>query len=274
MASFDRYRNVLKGTWKDEPRPGAGLTFDLGPHIIDQTLNLFGRPKSVTAFIENVRGIASPDVDDCVRVSARILPCLCPNPFHQSSQFTIILRYIPGSVSQHPFTVILRAHMLSVRTLQPRFIVRGTKGTYVKYGGDTQEGRLRVMPRVECIHESEFGMEPETTWGELHNLKDDDSVTKSMWVVLLLLAYHQLCRIYQTVARFEDGHAMHQGRTCDCSETSLQRYAEAKSRRSSGKSLQRSSKSLSLRIGALKRGERLSFGEASKGGREDQDLLR
>lgn len=58
---------ALKGTWKDEPRPAAGQTYDLGTHLIDQALTLFGKPKSVTAFIENVRGVGSPEVDDSVR---------------------------------------------------------------------------------------------------------------------------------------------------------------------------------------------------------------
>jgi predicted dehydrogenase len=76
--SMDRYRNALKGTWKDEARPAAGQMFDLGSHLIDQTLTLFGRPASVTAIAENVRGAGSPDVDDSVR--AQLLFILHPAP--------------------------------------------------------------------------------------------------------------------------------------------------------------------------------------------------
>ncbi|EIM88136.1 NAD-P-binding protein [Stereum hirsutum FP-91666 SS1] len=159
-SHFDRYRASLKGTWKDEPKPAAGQTFDLGAHLIDQALTLFGRPKSVTAFIENIRGVGNPAVDD---------------------SFTITLRYPAGAVSPHPFTAILRAHILSVRTSQPRFIVRGTKGTYLKYGLDRQEDRLRVMPKAESIFEADFGAEPESMWGELHSLREDGSVVKSTW---------------------------------------------------------------------------------------------
>lgn len=176
--SFDRYRNVLKGTWRDEPKPAAGQTFDLGAHLIDQVVTLFGRPKSVTAFIENIRGIGSPEVDDSVRVSRiRVFTHNCS--WICFIQFTIILRYPQGSVSPHPFTAIIRAHILSVRTIQPRFIVRGTKGTFIKHGLDRQEDRLRVMPKAECIHEAGFGVEPESMWGELHSLKEDGSVVKS-----------------------------------------------------------------------------------------------
>jgi len=64
--SFDRYRTALKGTWKDKALPGAGQTYDLGSHLIDQALTLFGRPEKLTAFIQNVRGVGSPEVDDTV----------------------------------------------------------------------------------------------------------------------------------------------------------------------------------------------------------------
>jgi len=66
VPSFDRFRAALKGSWKDEPRPASGQTYDLGPHLIDQTLCLFGRPKSITAFVENVRVVGDPTVDDSV----------------------------------------------------------------------------------------------------------------------------------------------------------------------------------------------------------------
>lgn len=56
----------MKGTWKDEPLPAAGQTYDLGAHLIDQALTLFGRPEKLTAFIQNTRGVGSPEVDDSV----------------------------------------------------------------------------------------------------------------------------------------------------------------------------------------------------------------
>ena len=66
MYRFDRFRTSLKGTWKDLPVPANGLTYDLGAHTIDQSLVLFGRPKAITAMIENIRGIGHKEVDDCV----------------------------------------------------------------------------------------------------------------------------------------------------------------------------------------------------------------
>jgi len=73
LPRFDRYRNVLKGTWKDEPLPAAGQIYDLGTHLIDQTLVLFGRPESLTAFKQNIRGIGHPDVDDSVGLKSPYL---------------------------------------------------------------------------------------------------------------------------------------------------------------------------------------------------------
>lgn len=77
LFSFDRYRSTLKGTWKDLPLPANGLTFDLAAHLIDQVLVLFGRPAKVTAFIENLRGIGSPEVDDNVRT--QLFKVICPH---------------------------------------------------------------------------------------------------------------------------------------------------------------------------------------------------
>ena len=69
IPSFDRFRTALKGTWKDEPLPASGQTFDLGAHLVDQTLQLFGRPEKLTAFTQNVRGIGHPEVEDTVCIS-------------------------------------------------------------------------------------------------------------------------------------------------------------------------------------------------------------
>ena len=66
FRSIDRYRVDLKGSWKDKVRPAAGLTYDIGAHLIDQSLALFGRPDKITAFIENIRGLGNPEVDDWV----------------------------------------------------------------------------------------------------------------------------------------------------------------------------------------------------------------
>ncbi|EKM59424.1 uncharacterized protein PHACADRAFT_249901 [Phanerochaete carnosa HHB-10118-sp] len=165
-SRFDRYRTTLKGTWKDEPLPANGLTYDLAAHIIDQALVLFGRPQTVTARVENIRGIGHPDVDDT---------------------FTVTLRYPPLSspadapVKPTSFTVTLRGALLSVKSPQVRYIVRGTQGTYTKYGVDVQEDQLNVISAPSDIFTSAtYGQEPEELYGTLENQKGDE-VVRSIW---------------------------------------------------------------------------------------------
>ncbi|KAG6878111.1 hypothetical protein C0993_012115 [Termitomyces sp. T159_Od127] len=157
-SHFDRHRKALKGTWKDDPLPAAGQTYDLGSHLIDQALTLFGRPERITAFIQNIRGIGSPEVDDC---------------------FTIHFHYSRGPARPYPFTAILRGHILSARSPQLRYIVRGTQGTYVKYGVDIQEEQLKVIPSPGAILEDAYGKEPESIWGTLENMASDGATVKS-----------------------------------------------------------------------------------------------
>ncbi|GJE84963.1 oxidoreductase [Phanerochaete sordida] len=164
-SRFDRFRTALKGTWKDEPRPANGLTYDLAAHTLDQALVLFGRPLSVTARVENIRGLGHPDVDD---------------------NFTITLRYPPrpapaGALQPTSFTVILRGSILSVRAPQVRYVVRGTQGTYTKFGVDVQEDQLRVIGAPEEIFTAPaYGQEPEELFGTLENQRGDD-VVRSIW---------------------------------------------------------------------------------------------
>ncbi|GAW07706.1 NAD -binding protein [Lentinula edodes] len=172
-SHFDRYRLGLKGSWKDEPRPAAGLIYDLGSHLIDQTLCLFGRPTQITAFASNLRGVGHPDVDD---------------------NFTIHMHYPAGSALPYPFTAILRAHPLSVHSPQLRFNVLGQKGSYIKYGVDVQEEQLKSLTAVPVTATSTstasltpenlitspslgYGLEPEILWGALEHATDPVGMT-------------------------------------------------------------------------------------------------
>ena len=76
------------------------------------------------------------------------------------SQFTIILQYPAEESQKYPLTVILRAHILSVRSPQLRYVVRGSKGTFVKYGLDVQEDQLKIMPDPKGIFTPSYGREP------------------------------------------------------------------------------------------------------------------
>ncbi|KAF9075973.1 oxidoreductase [Rhodocollybia butyracea] len=199
-SHFDRYRQGLKGSWKDEPRPAAGLIYDLGSHLIDQALTLFGRPTGITAFADNLRGIGHPDVED---------------------NFTIYLHYPAGSALPYPFTAILRAHPLSARAPQIRFLVRGQKGSYTKYGVDIQEEQLKALtsssssfgaPSINMItsNESGYGFEPESLWGTLEQATDPNgsAIVKSVWPSKDAGCYTDLYRNLAEVIRGAEGVEM------------------------------------------------------------------
>lgn len=89
------------------------------------------------------------------------------------------MHYDAGPKRVYPLLVILRSHTLSVRSPQVRFIVRGTKGTYLKYGMDVQESQLRVLSSPNAILEKQYGVEPEYLWGAIEKIEADDlTVTK------------------------------------------------------------------------------------------------
>ncbi|KAJ7638673.1 hypothetical protein FB45DRAFT_903512 [Roridomyces roridus] len=158
---FDRYRKGLKNTWKDAPGGGVGHTYDLGTHLMDQVLALFGRPDRITAFIQNSRGVGHPEVDD---------------------SFTIFMHYDARASLPRPLTAIVRAQLLSVQSPQPRYSILGTKGSYVKYGVDVQEDQLKAMTAPSAIHEPGYGVEPESIWGTWSCLDADDvTIHKSIW---------------------------------------------------------------------------------------------
>ncbi|MDP4174381.1 MAG: Gfo/Idh/MocA family oxidoreductase [Bacteroidota bacterium] len=134
-SRFDRFRNYFKkNSWREEDQPGAGLLYDIGPHLIDQALNLFGAPKSLIADVRIQRegGLA----DD---------------------SFEIIFDY--GKLK-----VTLKAGML-IKGNPPRFVLNGTKGSFVKYGLDPQEDTLKkgLSPLSE-----DYGRESEENWGILN----------------------------------------------------------------------------------------------------------
>jgi len=132
-AHWDRFRPQVTARWRESPKPGAGLLFDLGPHLIDQALLLFGQPHSVSADLAVQREGA--EVDD---------------------YFTLTLRY--GSNR-----VILSAASLVVQS-RPRFSIHGTAGSFVKYGLDPQEDQLRAGTDVL---DPTFGLEDRSTHGTL-----------------------------------------------------------------------------------------------------------
>lgn len=112
-ANWDRLRPAIKEGWREVPEPGSGLLSDLGPHLIDQALQLFGMPCAVEADIVAQREGAA--VDD---------------------YFDVTLHYGRARVALRSSTLIAAP--------RPRFAVHGTRGSFVKYGLDAQEAQLKA----------------------------------------------------------------------------------------------------------------------------------
>jgi len=116
-SRFDRYRPVVRDRWREGP--GAGVWQDLGPHLIDQALVLFGRPLGVTCDLAIQRdGGLSPDWAHAV------------------------LRY-------DQTRVVLNAAML-IAAPDVRFAVHGTRGSWLTSGLDVQEDQLKAGQPVEA----------------------------------------------------------------------------------------------------------------------------
>ncbi|KAG8852459.1 hypothetical protein FRB91_006421, partial [Serendipita sp. 411] len=182
VSHYDRYRNFLKGTWKEKAVPGGGQFYSLGPHLIDQTLHYFGRPSKVTGFIQNIRSMGDPAVDD---------------------DFTVILHYAPTSSNPYVLTATLRGHLLSVREPQQRFVVRGSKGTFSKFGFDVQERQMQVDGR-EAVTKPDFGVEPEDLWATLEIVGEDGKEVTSQRIESLKGDYQELYRNLANVIRYDE----------------------------------------------------------------------
>jgi len=142
-SSYQRYRNFIqKDTWKENADSRVGITYNLGSHMVDQAVVLFGMPEAVYADI------------DILRTGGRV-----------DDYYHIQLIY-PDKLK-----VSLRAGYL-VMEETPRYYVHGTTGSFVKYGIDPQEEQLKagVLPALD---DSKWGKEDEATWGTLHTLVND-----------------------------------------------------------------------------------------------------
>ncbi|MFT3741152.1 MAG: oxidoreductase [Gammaproteobacteria bacterium] len=114
---FERYRPVTSGKWREQDLPGSGKLYDLGSHLIDQALCLFGWPLSIYAEIASLRPNAKTD-----------------------DYFHILLDY-------PQLKVVLHSSQL-VKEPGPRFTVHGSKGSFLKYGFDPQEKFLSLNHKL------------------------------------------------------------------------------------------------------------------------------
>lgn len=136
---FDRYSEELSSKQhKEIPGPGKGSFYDLGSHLIDQSLQLFGMPKKIFADIHIVRPISQ--VDD---------------------YFNVLLYY-------HEMRVQLKSSYLAREPL-PGYVLHGSKGSFIKAKTNVQEEMLQSgkIPNTE-----NWGTEPESERGLLHTEKD------------------------------------------------------------------------------------------------------
>jgi len=116
-SHFDRHRPQVRDRWRESEAAGAGLWFDLGPHVLDQALLLFGRPQAIAADLLRQRDGARSD-----------------------DYFHVVLHYPRLRAHLHAGSLVADARL--------RFAVHGRLGSYLKQGLDTQEAMLRdgVVP--------------------------------------------------------------------------------------------------------------------------------
>lgn len=142
-SRFERWRPRAGGTWRDSGAvaDGAGLLYDLGSHLIDQAVNLFGPVRTVYAELESLRGGADDD--------------------------TFVALTHAGGVRSHLWASALAAQD------GPRFRVLGDRAAYTVYGLDSQEERLGAGERPGG---PDWGVEPESAWGRLGTAGDTKAV--------------------------------------------------------------------------------------------------
>ncbi|QNP72497.1 Gfo/Idh/MocA family oxidoreductase [Streptomyces roseirectus] len=134
-SRFERWRPLPKGGWREsgDPTEIGGLLYDLGSHVVDQALVLFGPVASVYAETDIRRPGAETDDDTFIALT------------HTSGVRSHL--YVSATTAQ----------------LGPRFRVLGSKAGYVKYGLDPQEAALREGARPGAG----WGEEPEELWGRI-----------------------------------------------------------------------------------------------------------
>ncbi|MCX5378189.1 Gfo/Idh/MocA family oxidoreductase [Streptomyces sp. NBC_00091] len=138
-SRFERWRPQLKGGWRESGAPEeiGGLLYDLGSHVVDQALVLFGPAVRVYAETDVRRPGAEADDDTFIAIT------------HANGVRSHL--YVSATTAQ----------------LGPRFRVLGSRAGYVKYGLDPQEAALREGLRPGGDEGTLWGEEPPHLWGRL-----------------------------------------------------------------------------------------------------------
>ncbi len=142
---YDRYRtHITTKKWKEDAVPGSGTLYDLGVHLIDMALQLFGKPLSVTADLRVLRKEAKA-----------------------TDYFNVRLDYTNT-------TVILKSSTL-VREPVPTVQMHGYKGSFIKYGTDPQESQLK---QGKIPSDPGFGEDEPAFYGILHTENNEGEVIR------------------------------------------------------------------------------------------------
>ncbi|MDB5120898.1 MAG: oxidoreductase [Sphingobacteriales bacterium] len=138
---FERYKTAIgPKVFKETPLPGSGLLFDLGPHLIDQVISVFGRPTN------------------CYKSTA------CNREGSQVVDYAFLQLSYPENLKVNIHTSLLVAQPL------PAFVVHGTNGSFIKERMDVQEAQL--LAHMSPL-DSEYGLEPEGQEGKLTLVSKD-----------------------------------------------------------------------------------------------------
>jgi scyllo-inositol 2-dehydrogenase (NADP+) len=132
-AHYDRYRPEVTNRWREQNIEGSGMLYDLGSHLIDQALHLFGLPETIfgDVFAQRENSV----VDD---------------------YFHIVLGYERLRIILHSGSI--------VKSTGPKFQVHGNKGSFIKYGLDSQEDALK---QGKVPGDALWGKDREEYYGEL-----------------------------------------------------------------------------------------------------------
>ncbi|OON40411.1 oxidoreductase [Izhakiella australiensis] len=115
-SHFDRFRPEVRQRWREQKGAGSGIWYDLGPHLLDQALQLFGSPVAINVDMTELR------------------------PGAQTTDYFHAVLIYPQK------RVVLHASMM-VAAESARYQLHGTRGSYIKYGLDPQEDSLKSGAR-------------------------------------------------------------------------------------------------------------------------------
>ncbi|MCJ1256781.1 hypothetical protein MMC24_004605 [Lignoscripta atroalba] len=138
---FDRYRPEIPSgdSWKTKPLPGGGAVYDLGTHLIDQVVVVFGPPKRITGFVGTQRENNTNGYEDSC---------------------TVLLHY-------EGMLATIKAAVVSLEESQLRYWVRGVSGSFKKFHLDCQEDQLKAGKKPG---DPGFGVESQDRHGTLTTL--------------------------------------------------------------------------------------------------------